>query len=177
MRHLKFEMITNKLKSIIYSKKIRKALNNKAFQGEDYSGKVGLIIDAENFENTKELLNTYNELGIKKEDLKVVICGSMELSPELQDVEILYSKDVTVSGEFRAEGIQDFASNRYDFLICHFSGKCQAGSLLAAVTNAGIKLGNHPDEYGIYDIEIFSDSIEDFQQEVIKYSRILKRNN
>ena len=168
-------MITSKLKSIIYSKKIRKALNNKAISDMQNSGKVGLIIDAENFDRSKELLEIYSRLGINKKDLKLVICGSADLLPEGLDAEILNPKEISVSGEFRSEGIKDFARDRYDFLICYFSEKCQTGSLLAVITNAGIKLGNHPDEYGIYDVAIFSDSLEEFQQEVIKYFKILKK--
>ncbi|PTX43756.1 hypothetical protein C8P64_2289 [Christiangramia gaetbulicola] len=174
MRHLRLMMINSKLKSIIYSRKIRKALNNKVSSDRSFSGKVGLIIDAENFEKTKRLFELYKDLGIDKKDLSIVVCGSKDEFPENSDFKILDLKEITVSGEFKSETIRGFARDRYDFLICHFSEKSQAGSLLAAVTNAGIKVGNHPDEYGIYDVEVFSNSLEDFQQEVIKYYRILK---
>ena len=167
-------MITTKLKNIVFSKKIRKAINNKASLDRGISGKVGLIIDAENFENFKELSVIYRKLGLKKEDFSLVVCGSAHLLPENMDADFLDPKEITVSGEFKSERIRDFARDRYDFLICHLSEKNQAGYLLAAVTNAGIKLGNHPDEFGIYDVEIFSDSLEEFQHEVIKYFRIFK---
>ncbi len=170
-------MINAKLKKIVYSRKIRKALSNKASTNRSSTGKLGLIIEAENFEKTKRLLDIYKDLGIDKRALSIVVCGSMDQIHEEFDLQILDPKEISISGEFKSEAIRSFVQDRYDFLICHLSVRSIAGSLLAAIANAGIKVGNHPDDYGIYDVKIFSESIEDFQQEVVKYYRILKIKN
>ncbi|WP_157718023.1 hypothetical protein [Gramella sp. MAR_2010_147] len=165
---------------MIYSKKIRSALNNGYSFLNGNSGKVGLIIDAANAEDLKgkrNLQELYKLMGIKKESLRIVVCEASVENLKDMDVDILNKKDVSVSGNFKSETIQAFSQKNFDFLICHFSKKCNVGSLLAAVTSASVKIGNAPDEYGIYNVEVQTSEIGVFQQEVLKYIEIFKRNN
>lgn len=170
-------MISGKLKNIIFSKRIRKALGNKALGPNGYSGKIGLIIDAEKLSDKRELTELYKFSGIKKESFKVVICGTPSEIPDELKADILIPAEVSISGEFKAEAIKNFSQEDFSFLICHFSEKNKIGSLLAAETKASVKIGNSPDEYGIYDVEIQTKQIDVFQQEVLKYIKILKKNN
>ena len=176
MRHLNQVMISSKLKRIIYSKKIRNALKNKSLLDNESLDKIGLITDAKSLENKGDLLNLHKLLELKKEDLKIVVCGS-GIKLDKPEVEVLDPKELTVSGEFKAEGIREFVQDRFDFIICYFSEKNQVGSLLAAEVYGRVKFGNKPDEYGIYDVEINSGSADEFLEEVLKYYRIFKKKN
>ncbi|MCM8570653.1 hypothetical protein NE848_14755 [Gramella jeungdoensis] len=170
-------MISGKLKSYFFSKKIRHALSEKSRPFNDFSGKAGLIIDAENLDEKWNLADFYRLVPLKKEDYSIAVCGSRESLPEDLDVPVLDPKEISVKGEFKSEAIRSFAEEGFDFLICHLSDKSTASVLLSAVTKAGVKIGNKPDEYGIYDVEIDSGDIEVFQQEALKYLKILKKNN
>ena len=169
-------MIASKLKDIVYSKKIRKALKNKLLHDNEFLDKIGLILDAESFKNYGELSNLHNLLGVKKEDLRIAVCAS-GIDVSKPGVAFLDPKEVSISGEFKADGIKDFVQDRYDFVICYFSEMNRSGSLLAAEACARMKFGNKPDRYGIYDVEINSGSLDEFLEEVKKYYRIFKKKN
>ncbi|MDR5589777.1 DUF6913 domain-containing protein [Christiangramia sp. SM2212] len=170
-------MISGKLKNIIYTKRINKALKGNHIPSKMNSGKIGLIIDAENVENKAKLFEIYRESDFRKDDLSIVICGTAEAISDDWNAAVLDTKEITVSGDFKSESIKSFSSEKFDFLICHFTKRSKTGSLLAAETKACVKIGNSPDDYGIYDVEVHADEIEIFQQEVLKYIEILKKNN
>lgn len=170
-------MITGKLKNIIYSKKIRTTLDNQGSPVDKTSGKIGLIIDAENFNSKEKLIDLYKLIGIEKENFKIVVFGAADKFPEKLEADFLLKKEVSITGEFIAESIRNFTKEKFNFLICHFSENNKIGCLLAAETSASVKIGNSPDEYGIYDVEVRTDDLEIFQQEVLKYLKILKKDN
>lgn len=170
-------MIPARLKSIVYSRKIRKALKNKARDKQENTGKVALIIDAETFSVNRNLLEIFNLLELKKKDFSAVICGNVDVGIDTTGFEILNDKDISISGEFRSEGISNFLLSSYDLVVCYFSSKNQAGLLLASECKADIKIGNAPYVFGIFDVEINTLELESFQQEVLKYYRILKNKN
>lgn len=170
-------MIAGKLKNIIHSKKIRRSLLNGRLSREGNSGKIGLIIDDEKFESGQKLIELYKFPGINKIDFKVVFCGNSDKIPENLEADVLTIKDISLLGDFKTESIRRFASEDFDFLICYFSENNTAGYLLAAESLANIKIGNSPDSYGIFDVEIHAKKIDVFQQEVLKYLKILKKNN
>ena len=170
-------MISGKLKSYFYTKKIRGATAANRIAFDEYSGKAGVIIDAENFDEKWKLSEFYKLVQLKKEDFRIVVCGSRDSLPEDLDADVLDPREIGLMGEFKCEAIKGFSEEGFDFLICHFSGNSIAAVLLSAVTGAGVKIGNRPDEYGIYDVEIDSGEIEVFQQEVLKYLKILKKYN
>ncbi|SDR67939.1 hypothetical protein SAMN04488552_0456 [Christiangramia echinicola] len=176
LRHLIEVMISSKLKRFFYAKKIRKVLKNKPLLDIESLDKIGFITDAESFKNNDEFLNLHKQLEHKKADLKIVVCGSGIDLDRLQ-VEVLDPKEVTFSGEFKSAGIQNFIQEHYDFIICYFSENNLLGSLLAAEAYGRVKIGNKPDDYGIYDVEINSGNKEEFLEEVIKYYRIFKKKN
>ena len=169
-------MISGRLKSILYSRKIRRILGTKTSSSNAASGKAGLIIDAEDFDNKWKLAEFYRLAGIKKENFRVIVCSSAENSPEIPCADTLFPGEVSMKGDFKAAAIRDFAEEDLDFIICHFSESIIA-SLLTAVSKAAVKIGNSPDEYGIYDVEIDAADIDVFQQEALKYLKILKKDN
>lgn len=168
-------MISGKLKSFICSKKIRRALSSNGLNDRGFSGKAGLIIDAENLEEKCKLADFYESAGLKKENFSVVVCGSRKNLPEDLAAIVLDPKEITITGEFRSDEIRSFAEENFDFVICYLSKTSIASALLAAVAKSKIRIGNKPDEYGIYDVEIDSNKVEVFQQEALKYLRILKK--
>lgn len=166
-----------KLKSLIYTKRIRRTLGKKTFSNSGATGKVGLIIDTENLESKLLLKKLYQDLEVSKENFRIVVCGNQNELPETFEADVLKPKEISIAGEFKSAGIRDFASENFDILICNFTGSNIIGSLLAAETKASVKIGNKPDEFGIYDLEIDTNDIMVFQQEILKYLKILKRNN
>lgn len=170
-------MISGKLKRIIYLKKIRRALSHDRMSPGELSGKAGLIIDAENLDEKWKLADFYRLVQLKKENFQIVVCGSRKNLPEDLDAVILDEKEISVTGEFRSEEIRNFTEEKFECLICYLSERTVASALLSALTSAAVKIGNKPDLYGVYDIEIDSQSIEVFQQEALKYLKILKKNN
>lgn len=167
-------MISGKLKNILYSRKIRKVLDKKAPSFKTVSGRAGLIIDAEDFDDKWKLARFYRLAGISKENFRVIVCSSEENLPEIPGASILFPGEVSLRGEFRARAIRDFAEEDLDFILCYCSKSISTACLLAAVSRAALKIGNSPDEYGIYDVEIGTTDIEVFQQEALKYLKILK---
>lgn len=167
-------MISLKLKSITRNRKIRKALRDRRYPENRDEGKVGLITD---LADERLLSGLYRDLKIAKDDFLIVTCKSGQELPKQGDKLILDKKEVSLTGEFRSEQIQDFLTKEFDLLICFFSEEYEAGSLLAAQTVAGRKFGNKPDPFGIYDLEILAHDPGEFKEEVIKYFRIFKKKN
>jgi hypothetical protein len=169
-------MIPAKLKSLIYSNRIRGMLNKNVTSAGIRSEKIGLIIDAEDRKALSVLANLYKEAGIAKENFRIVLCGEAEDLPEGIVAAALKPREVSVTGEFKSVEIQKFAQEEFNYLVSFLPGKSQVGSLLTAVCHARIKFGNCPDDYGIYDVEINALKAEVFQRELIKYFKILKRD-
>ncbi|TBW26751.1 DUF6913 domain-containing protein [Gramella sp. KN1008] len=170
-------MISGNLKNVFYLKKIRKALGSKSDVKSEFSGKAGLIIDADNLDEKWKLTDFYELVQLKKENFYIVICGSRQNLPEDIEAAVLDSKEISLRGEFRSEEIRSFTEEDFDFILCYFSKNSVASALLSALTKARIRIGNSPDEYGIYDVEIDAREVEVFQQEALKYLKILKKNN
>ncbi len=170
-------MIADTLKSIIYSNKIKKTLSNKAVLSDASSGKIGLIIDAESFDSKQALTELYKSLEVKKSDFKIVVFGHADRISEDLEVDFLKPEEISYSGHFKMEAIRAFTKEKFEFLICYFSEKSKIGYLLAAETSAAVKIGNSPDTYAMYDVEIQTKEINAFEQQVLKYIKIIKNNN
>ena len=167
-------MISGKIKNAIYSKKIRNAIKSRSRSGKSSSGKLGIITDAEDTETIKTLADIPKKLGFKTLEFNFVLCDAeAELIPGLEYI-TLNPKEISASGVFRSESVEEFAKGEFDLLICYFKEKQPAGTMLATKVKAGHIFGNTPDRFGAYDVEINTDNIGDFQQEVIKYYKIFK---
>ncbi|TRO67006.1 DUF6913 domain-containing protein [Christiangramia sabulilitoris] len=167
-------MFSSKIKSITCNRKIRKALRDRQYSARGNNTRVGVITD---LADLRSFSGFYKDLGIKTEDFSVVVCGSIaEQGIDLKNI-VLDPKEISLTGEFRSEPTKAFLRQDYNLLICYFSQENRGGSLLAAETMAGKKFGNKPDHYGIYDVEIYADSICEFKEEIIKYYKIFKKNN
>lgn len=167
-------MISTKLKTHYYEKKIRKAKS----RGSSYlnsSGKAGIFIDAERLGDSSGLLKLREAVSGLTEDLEIVICGTEFEIPKGLEYKILDSSKVSLKGEFRDENIQKIAEGNFDFLICNLSERNLTGFLLAAICNSPLKIGSSPDPYGIFDVEINTGKQEVFQEESLKYLEILKK--
>ena len=165
-------MFTTKLKSVIYSRKIREAIGSRVIPGEKHTRKVGLITDQKNLVILGDL---HKDLGINQNDFRVVSFGSETDNTGDSRALFLNAREISIQGTFRSEEVVNFSGTPYDFLICYFSEEDQNASLLAAKITAGVKIGNTPDAYDMYDLEIRADSTREFRDEVLKYYRILKK--
>ncbi|MDX1761608.1 MAG: hypothetical protein R3218_05585 [Christiangramia sp.] len=168
-------MIPAKLKQTIYSKRIRKAINGRVKNSNSGNGKIGIITDAEDTGEIRSLLKLSEELGFKNSKLKLVLSGTEAEIPGNVNGIYLNPKEVSISGKFRSEEIKSFAAENFEILICYLREKQNPGLLLAAESKASLVFGNSPDDFGLYDVEIKTGGIEDFQQEIKKYYRIFKR--
>ncbi len=169
-------MISGKLKDVFLVKQIRKALKSEKSDFEGFQEKAGLIIDVENIHEKRKLTEFHKLIGLPEKNFKTVVCGSRGDLNEVSGM-ILDLKEISLGGYFKSEEIRAFSQENFDFIICHFSDVNPAGLLLAARTQASVKIGNKPDEYGIYDLEIDAGSIDIFQKEALKYLKILKKYN
>lgn len=167
-------MISGKIKNALYAKKIKNAVKSRAGSNVFASGKLGLITDAEDTETIKILASLPEELGFKTGDSRFILCDAeAELITGLKYIR-LNSKEVNTSGVFKSEAVKELFSEDFKLLICFFSEKQTAGTLLATRLNSGLIFGNTPDRFGVYDVEISAGSVRDFQQEVKKYFKIFK---
>lgn len=169
-------MISGKLKDFFVLKKIHQALKSERFYSEGLLGKAGLIVDSKNISEKSKLIELHKIVGLSEGQFKTVICGSRNDLEEVSGM-VLDPKEISLAGEFRSEEIREFSQDNFDFIVCYFSEANPVGALLAARTQASVKIGNKPDIFGIYDLEIDADSIDIFQKEALKYLKILKKYN
>ncbi len=167
-------MIPLTLRTILHSRKIRRMLEERpVVKGED-TKKIGVITDVKEPQVFADLCQIWD---IAEKNFRLVHCVSEKEAQNDESVLVLHAKEVGFKGNFRSEAIRNFAGDRYDFVVCYISDTCQAGALLAAQVNAKYKIGNAPDKFGIYDLEIHSGNVREFREEVLKYYKIFKKNN
>lgn len=145
--------------------------------GTPLTEKAGLIIDAESLKLVKEYISFFEEAGIRKENLKIIICDLKEEIPSELDADILNTEDISLFGKFKAEAIRAFTESSFDFLICDFDKNYYSGALLVASSKASVKIGKKEDVFNIFDIEIDARDTKIFQQETLKYLKILNYTN
>ncbi|MUP47002.1 hypothetical protein E0K83_14750 [Gramella sp. BOM4] len=168
-------MITSKIKLKLLPGFIQKAKKAYIRDSGSGSGRIGLILDFKKLEEKKSLFEFYGPAEYSKEDLKLVICGPRKEIVDSSFPAILDPSEISIGGKFDSEEITDFLNEKFDFLICYFSENCLPGILLAARSAARLKIGNSPDNFEVFDLEIEAENAEVFQQEALKYLEILKK--
>ncbi|MCP9199741.1 hypothetical protein MKO06_07485 [Gramella sp. GC03-9] len=169
-------MIGSKIKAKLLPGLIRKAKKANARPLVSGSGRIGLIVDAKDLEKKSGLLKIHDLAGYPKKDCKLVICGSRKEIVDVNFPVILDPSEISIGGKFESEDIRNFIATEFDFLICNFSESCLHGMLLAASSKVSVKIGNSPDEFGVFDLEIEAENPDVFQQETLKYIEIFKKN-
>ncbi len=138
---------------------------------------AGLIIDAKSLRFLKDYRSLFEQAGIKKENLKIIVCDLKETKPPELDAAILNAEDISLFGKFKSEEIRNFIESSFNFLICDFDENSYLGALLVASTKASVKIGKKEDVFNIFDIEIDVRDTKIFQQETLKYLKILNYTN
>ena len=164
-------MIPLKIKHAIYSRNIRKRLENRQ-RLLDAKANLGIITDAENPEVLRQMEDLSAMLGFSTENLNLVVCDAKPDSGSR--IIPLKSNEISTSGKFKSKALKDFVSKDYDLLICYFTKRQVPGALLAAEVKAKLIFGNKPDHFDLFDLEISGEGFEIFQQEIKKYYKIFK---
>jgi hypothetical protein len=165
------------LKIGVARKKMAVAVKKSYFGSGDEVQRIGVLLDSENESLRHHFLALKEELGLRDNHFKVVICDD-EKKEDLYQGLTFGLKDLSWNGKIRNGEIQSFIQQEIDILISFTKTDNKLAALLATVASAKFKVGRweEPDSSEIFDLVISAglEEVEIFLTELTKYLKILK---
>lgn len=170
-------MIFKTVKKYFLKKHIEQHLKEASQKSQSSGFKtVGVLVNAEEFENTDAFLGLMKALEILNKDLKLIIYREEKRNlPTFEDNKFS-SKDFTWNGILNKPGVEEFLDREYDIFIGYYSKKNKYLDYVTSKAKAGLKVGLKGSDKRLFDI-IFKIDINQypvFEQELAKYIRIFK---
>lgn len=139
--------------------------------------KIGLLLEVGDEDSLKSFLQLREELNLRKEDFRIVICREKGSGAEVFEQPFISLKDFGWNGSL-SESSAAFLETDYDVLISFTASENKMADFLVSVTRARLKVGRKKeDKEGIYDLNISADlsDPETFTRELKKYLKIIKQ--
>ncbi len=139
--------------------------------------KVCIILDEADAGLMNKFKNLREDLKIKEEDFKLLLCLSHR--PKSRDLEGTFfsSADLTWSGKIKNPDVKDLLKKPFDLLIS-FTGKdTKTANYIASAIDAGLKVNRREEAASGFDLTIATgfEEVDVFITELKKYLKILNR--
>lgn len=137
--------------------------------------KMGIIIDTSGKESIKDFLKLQEDLHLKTEDFKVVMCGKKEGINDTFEYPLVSLQDLKWNGKISDETLA-FLETEYDVLISFTATENKMANFLVRVCRAEIKVGRERSvKNDIFDLTISAGLLEPeiFTTELKKYLKVL----
>ncbi len=150
--------------------------NAKTFEDLTTVTTVGILVEEDLFlayDFTKKLCEN---LKIKNENLVVILHRDLK-EKELEDKHLYFSeKSLGFHAKLKGEDVASFLNKNFDLVINYCSQNNIAAQLLCYQSQAKLKAGFDNEKMNFYDIsvKIPENKIDTFNQEIVKYLKIIK---
>lgn len=137
---------------------------------------VGVLVNAEEFENTELFTGLIDALEILNKDLKLIMYREEKRNLPTFEQNKFSSKDFTWNGILNKPAIEEFLDREYDIFIGYYSKKNPYLDYVTSKAKAQLKVGLQGSDKRLFDI-IFKIEIKNyavFEQELAKYINIFK---
>lgn len=167
------------LKKYFLKKQIEKNLK------ENVSGKnlselktVGLLVNAQEFENIDAFNSLVNSLEIFNKDLKLIFYREEKRSLPTFEQNHFSSKDFNWKGILDKPAVEEFLDREYDLFIGYYSKKNLYLDYVTSRVKAKLKVGLKPKDDRLFDIifKLKTSEYSLFEKELAKYINIFKNN-
>lgn len=151
-------------------KEASSALQNSGFKT------VGVLVNAEEFDNKEIFYGLIEALEILNKDLKLIVYKEEKRNLPTFDQNTFSSKDFTWNGILHKPGIEEFLDRKFNIFIGYYSKQNKYLDYITSKINADLKVGLSGADQRLFDI-IFKIDIQEysvFEQELAKYIRIFK---
>ena len=165
------------VKKYFLKKQIEKLLKEPFPKNEISNFKtVGVLVNAEEFDDTELFSGLIEALKILNKDLKLIICKEEKRNLPTFEQNKFSSKDFTWNGTLIKPAVQEFLDREYDIFIGYYSKKNPYLDFVTAKAKSQLKVGLQGADKRLFDI-IFKIEIKlyaVFEQELAKYIQIFK---
>ncbi len=137
---------------------------------------VGVLLNAEEFENTELFSGLIEALKILNKDLKLIIYKEEKRNLPTFEQNKFSSKEFTWNGILNKPAIEEFLDREYDIFIGYYSKKNPYLDYVTSKAKAQLKVGLQGSDKRLFDL-IFKIEINNFavfKQELAKYISIFK---
>lgn len=137
---------------------------------------VGVLVNAEEFENTEQFNGLIKSLEILNKDLKLIFYKEEKRNLPTMEQNKYSSKDFTWNGTLNKPAVEEFLDREYDIFIGYYSKKNPYLDYATSKAKAPLKVGLQGADTRLFDI-IFKIEIKNyavFEQELTKYIKIFK---
>ena len=145
-----------------------------AEKNEKFITKVGLVTTAEDFEEVKPLLKLQQQLKIAKSDFKVLVCTAKPASVENERAIFFAPSEIKAGGNIQNEDVKDFLKSKFDVFISFSKSDNKLKSLVFKCVKSALKI-DHKKESPLADLTVETEDVALYQQEILKYLKILKQ--
>ena len=136
--------------------------------------KVGLVTTAEAFEEVKPLLKLQQELKIAKSNFKVLVCTAKSASVEDERAIFFAPSEIKAGGNIDNKAVQDFFKSNFDVFISFSKNENRLKKLVFKCAISALKI-DHKKESPFADLTVETEDVALYQQEILKYLKILKQ--
>ncbi len=137
---------------------------------------VGVLVNAEEFENTELFTGLIDALGILNKDLKLMVYREEKRNVPTFEQNKFSSKDFSWNGVLNKPAVEEFLDRKYDIFIGYYSKKNPYLDYLTSKAKAQLKVGLKGADKRLFEL-IFKIEIKQyavFEKELSKYIGIFK---
>ena len=146
--------------------------------GEDLRkiNKVGILAESELFQTYDFTKSLSVNFGLDIENFEIILYQNSKINDNLINYGHFSEKDFSMFGKMAGEDLKKFAAKKFDLLINYCTHEDVFSEVLCVKSKAKLVAGFKSKTYDNYDISINieSNKIDTFNEELTKYLQILK---
>jgi len=138
---------------------------------------VGIIVNADEFNNYDELLALFKSIGINQNKIKIITFLPDE-KETLNSWDVSFSpKDIGWQGKVLGANMRTFIDQEFDALVSYYKNDDLNLNMITALSKANFKIGISSKDKRLNDfiIEVEPDQIQLFKEELSKYLKVLNK--
>lgn len=149
----------------------KRQINNKEISS------VGVIINFQDYNNYDKLRLLFKNIGFNDNRIKFIAFIDDEKGVPNSWDSFFNPKDFGWKGKIDNIDLNEFIDTEFDALICYYQKESLELSLVTALSRANFKIGLTKKEPRLFDliIDIEPKHIEIFQNELVKYLKVLNK--
>ena len=146
--------------------------------GEDLQkiSRVGILAESDLFQTYDFTRNLGSNFGLDENSFDIILYRKSKINEELSNCSYFSEKDFSMFGKIVGEDLKKFVNKNFDLLINYCTHEDVFSEVLCVKSKAKLVAGFKSKTYDNYDISINieSNKIDTFNEELTKYLQILK---
>lgn len=168
---IKYKVLSKKIDSLLKNNKNTSLNVSKPIQS------IGILVNENSKFDFEGLKKLQKEIPIGSNNFSVLTYKNKNDSYNEFRGAFFYEKQITLSGKIKSNEVNQFLDKEFDMLIDYTGADTIFSKFLIAKSKAKFKVGHYTEEDALFNLMIAVplDDVANFNRELIKYLKILKK--